>query len=92
MSGCSSGTECCVFCNQQNFMAYSGGDFNPDVLAMLGGQQPIIPTLQSPADWVTAASGCRTADCSMVPFAITFANVGRTGAPSDSVAPVFTGF
>jgi hypothetical protein len=81
-----------VFCNTPTFMPFGGIDFTPDLLVMLGGQQPITPTLQSAADTVVAASGCGAADCSMVPLAITSANVGLTGAPTDSVAPVFTGF
>ena len=92
MADCSSGSECCAFCNRQSFMPDPGVAFNPDLMSLLGGQQPIIPTLQSPADGVAAASSCGTADCTTIPLSISLANVGRTGAPSDSVAPLFTGF
>ena len=85
MADCSSGSECCAFCNQQSFMPDAGVAFNPDLMALLGGQQPIIPMFQSPADRVPP-------DFTMIPLAISLANVGFTGAASDSVAPLFTGF
>ena len=92
MSDCTSGSECCGFCGPKSFMPFAGVQFNPDFKALLGGQQPIVPTLQSAADCNDAGSGCGCADCTMVPLAISLANVGRMGALSDAVAPIFSGF